>query len=1023
MVKSVGFALLVLSIAGVMLGGVGYLLGISRPGALPALAQPVQDAPDVVRVDPAVVVNTGDTPVSVLGTNFTVTLSGGQIISWPTILLDGAPLSGVGWVSSATLTATVPAGYPVGIYDVTVQNPDGLSDTLASGLVVRHPTPQVTALDPVSGTYGQPLTLVITGADFVSPTTALLGFTDALDVVFVSSTTLTATLPSALVPGVYDLTVQNPGPGDVSDWVDDAFTLYSPIPTVSDIWPRKTYNDMDTPVVITGTNFAPTPQVHLGGMPLEAVTWVSLTQLTAQIPWGMTPGTYTLTVTNPAPRACAPGACTVALTEAITMTEGFNTWSTGGPYGGHVQELLMHPLDATKLYAVMMNVGIFASTDAGASWEIILREDWLTHMAFDAVDPEVIYVGGDGGLLRTLDGGEIWEDITPNIGTWTPSWNLYRPAGHPTQANVVYAGKRTPDEPDAEPGGLYRSGDNGTTWTLWSGESGGLTDTHVIDLAFRPGDPGTMVLGTQSGNVFASTNGGENWTWQAHVEPRIERIIYNPFDTDEVWILTSPPQSSWETPYVYTSTTLTTWTPVTITDSGGGSQSVYDLVFLSSDTIWAAMGYGVVSTDGGATWSDAGWAGFRAEDGVTAYAIDPDVPDVVYAGYNIGGVARSTDGGATWQAANEGLAGVIPWSLAISPDDPDLLYAYTTQGLLKSENGGRAWQSLDMWVGGRGGPYMVAVDPFTATRVYLGQQCVDALCLNISEDAGDTWRQISTTPSGMQGYDVNVNAVAPHPLVAGRIFAGVTLYPLGAEVEAGLNGGLFVSEDYGETWRYHPEASASFSKVTQIVYDAVNPALIYLGTSGSGLWRSKSGGTAWEPLNVPGLAPPIGVSSMATHPDRTGVILARLTSLAGTTNAGGNLYLSQDAGASWIQLDENTSDFGLVFAPPAPEMGPYMLYKGCGRGACRSMDTGRSWQTIYGVPRPTAMVAGTDGARIVIYAASPGGMAAAEDEARVLLSLGSTATIPGAGSLMGSGVYRTTMRPLDQRVYLPLVLR
>jgi hypothetical protein len=69
------------------------------------------------------------------------------------------------------------------------------------------------------------------------------------------------------------------------------------------------------------------------------------------------------------------------------------------------------------------------------------------------------------------------------------------------------------------------------------------------------------------------------------------------------------------------------------------------------------------------------------------------------------------------------------------------------------------------------------------------------------------------------------------------------------------------------------------------------------------------------------------------------------------------------------------------------------------------------------------MVAGTDGERIVIYAASPGGMAAAEDEVRALLSLGSTATIPGQGSLMGSGVYRTAMRPLDQRVYLPLVLR
>jgi hypothetical protein len=31
--------------------------------------------------------------------------------------------------------------------------------------------------------------------------------------------------------------------------------------------------------------------------------------------------------------------------------------------------------------------------------------------------------------------------------------------------------------------------------------------------------------------------------------------------------------------------------------------------------------------------------------------------------------------------------------------------------------------------------------------------------------------------------------------------------------------------------------------------------------------------------------------------------------------------------------------------------------------------------------------------------------------------------IPGQGSVMGGGVYRTTLRPLDQHVYLPLVLR
>jgi hypothetical protein len=67
------------------------------------------------------------------------------------------------------------------------------------------------------------------------------------------------------------------------------------------------------------------------------------------------------------------------------------------------------------------------------------------------------------------------------------------------------------------------------------------------------------------------------------------------------------------------------------------------------------------------------------------------------------------------------------------------------------------------------------------------------------------------------------------------------------------------------------------------------------------------------------------------------------------------------------------------------------------------------------------MVAGTDGERIVIYAASPGGMSAASEP--VFRATGLMSDIPGRGNVMGSGVYRTTLRPLDQRIYLPLALK
>lgn len=1014
------FPLFALLISTVVLVLGGHLLGGAGLSAFaPALAASPQIAPLVEQVDPASVVSSADATIAVLGADFEVVISGTQIITRPLVLLDGDPLTEVGWVSSAWLTATVPAGYAVGVYDVTVQNPDGLSDTLVQALTVQHPTPQLTALDPISGTFGQPLTLSIAGSDFISTPAVFLGTAHELAVAYVSSTMLTATVPATLTPGYYDLTVQNPGPGDVTDWMSDAFTLYSPIPTLRAVDPRKTYNDMDTPLVITGTNFAPTPQVMLGNTPLQNVTWLSMTQITAQIPWGMAPGTYPLTVTNP-----APGTYSATLTRAITMTEGFNTWTTGGPYGGHIQELVHHPLHADRLYAMATDVGIFASTDAGLSWEMILREDYLTRISFDAQNPDVIYIGGDGSLLRTMDGGLTWDVITPQLEPWTQAFNVYRPLAHPTQGCVLYTAKRTPDEPDAEAGGVYWSNNCGDSWQKWGDENSGLSDTHVVDMAFHPDNAATMILGTQSGNVFRSADGGRNWSLQAHVAAHIEKLYYSPFGDHEAWVLSSPPRGESNPPFAYTSTNLTSWTPVTIADGGGNSYPVTDLVFPAPDTIWAAMGYGVISYDGGATWSDVpGWAGVLAEDNVVSFAIESASPDVIHAGYAMGGVAQSIDGGGTWQRTSQGLAGVLPYALALAPDDLETLYAYTTRGLLKSENGGHSWRSLEKWIGGRTGNHLLAVDPVMPDRVYLGQSCDDALCLWVSEDGGETWREVSAAlPATFSGYSTAINVLSPHPMQDGRIFAGVAFNPPEGNGEQPTDGGIFISDDHGEHWAFLT-GSEPLSNVTEIAYDAVNPNLIYAGTAGSGIWKSVTGGATWQQLNVPGLAPPVGVGSMATHPDLANVLLARLLSSADTENPPGILYITRNAGAGWTELDEGTSDAGLWFAPPAPQMPPYMLYTGCAGSACRSMDVGDSWNTIYGVPRPTAMVAGTDGERIVLYAASPGGMAAAEEGTHALTDRGPDDDIPGLGNVLGSGVYRTTLQPFDQDLYLPLLTR
>ena len=70
-------------------------------------------------------------------------------------------------------------------------------------------------------------------------------------------------------------------------------------PTVTALGPATTPNDLDTPIVISGTGFTTVPTVTLGDTLLDSVGWVSAERLTATVPWGMEPGVYTLTVENP----------------------------------------------------------------------------------------------------------------------------------------------------------------------------------------------------------------------------------------------------------------------------------------------------------------------------------------------------------------------------------------------------------------------------------------------------------------------------------------------------------------------------------------------------------------------------------------------------------------------------------------------------------------------------------------------------------------------------------------------------
>jgi hypothetical protein len=160
-------------------------------------------SPTVTAITPASGLTDTAVPVTITGDNFAPT---------PTAYLNGYRLSSLTYQDPQTLKATVPAGLPVGVYALTVTNPDGKSDTLINAFEVKTGAPVLVQVLPGRGRSDQPNLLHLYGLNFTAGTTVKLGTAvpTALSVRYVSQTQLLASVPLGLTPGIYPLLLQNP---------------------------------------------------------------------------------------------------------------------------------------------------------------------------------------------------------------------------------------------------------------------------------------------------------------------------------------------------------------------------------------------------------------------------------------------------------------------------------------------------------------------------------------------------------------------------------------------------------------------------------------------------------------------------------------------------------------------------------------------------------------------------------------------------------------------------------------------
>src|SRR5262245_59264505 len=175
-----------------------------------------------------------------------------------------------------------------------------------------------------------------------------------------------------------------------------------------------------------------------------------------------------------------------------------------------------------RLYGTT-GTSFFRLDEGPDTWAVVhaLPDSGAQCLALDPADADTVYVGlGSGGVRKTTDGGETWED------SGLSEHQVFSVAVSAVDG-AVYVG--------TEPSALYRGDDAGRTWTelagllelpsrpTWSFPPRPWT-SHVRWIAPSPHDADVLLAGIDLGGLMRSTDRGE--TWQDH-RPGPQRDVHS----------------------------------------------------------------------------------------------------------------------------------------------------------------------------------------------------------------------------------------------------------------------------------------------------------------------------------------------------------------------------------------------------------------------------------------------------------------------------------------------------------------
>ncbi len=620
-------------------------------------------------------------------------------------------------------------------------------------------------------------------------------------------------------------------------------------------------------------------------------------------------------------------------------TDAGATWKhIGLEKSGQIGKIQIHPKNPDIAYVAVQGQiwgasderGVYRTTDGGTSWKQVLKvgpETGATKLTMHPSNPRILYAamwehgrtpwfiksgGTQGGIFKSTDGGDSWDKLEGGLPNVIGKADIAISAAQPARVYAII-------EAEQGKGGLWRSEDEGSTWTLINGHRALHTRAwYYIHMAADPNNPNTIyVLNT---GLYKSIDAGKTWTMMSTphgdhhdhwINPADSKNMINgndggatvTFDGGETWssIMNQPTAQFYR---------VATDNVVPFRLYGGQQDNT--TVAIASRSPYGGIGVSDYFDVGG---------------GESAHvAFDPDNPRLVYAG-SINGTLTEYD------RETELTRVIIPypammygkdakdlryrtnWNtpVATSPHDPTTIY-YGTQYVLKSTDRGTTWTAISPDLtrndpekqGRNGGPltpenvgaeyyntlFYIVESPHEAGTIWAG---ADDGYLHITRDGGESWQNVSPPHKGKFSDEAYINAIEVSPHDPATAYVAVTGFKLND-----FSPYIYKTTNYGKSWKRLDKGLPSDTFVRVVREDPSQKGLLYAGTE-AGMFVSYDDGANWRSLQLN--LPPVPITDLSI----------RQNSLAVATQ--GRAYWVLDDLFVVRQGQKSTSDKLRIFEP------------------------------------------------------------------------------------------------------------